>query len=1645
MEQENEADHLGEHTTKKKILYSSNNNYNQVTSKSINDQEMQLNMTNINLKIDPSTSSNNNVNSRSNYTSNSIIDNTQQGREHFTVQLSPSKVFNCHNSSEIDFDIDSDKKSNTKGIIRSNLENNNQDLLKNKSLIQFMKYKNTSSDILKPTEHATKLCKKYISYKFFCLICDTNIKLLKDWESHAISTLHLEKCMIKNDYVSYDCGGCKTFLFGNKEHILKHCKDIHNDISELPYVFRCMKEVFYQCIFISPTNWKSWSFCGPCKNYSFLKKKCYSINHINKKTSNFKCNSCLIDFICSQEVYNKHLMSCEHIMLEYFKSKKVDENLETKTICNLKLPPIVLKKFTIDNVKATCNDCKFQMVSNEKAITVHLNECINKCDVGRKNKSKINTYFCTICNKITSDFNQWKLHLVLSSHLIKCYDIKDLVSYTCKLCDLHCYGVVNHVTEHQKIHPNNSEKNLSQFMAFNFHRINKDLKTKDFYYCEECETYAEVNSNSDHWNKSHKTKLKRIICQPCRTEFFCIEGNLLFNKHTLSSEHIILKSVAAKSPLPELNIQSLTNENQKPCVSKSILNKYKVPLNIKPYLQFFQNVNDENKTICKSCDNLIDLNHNDLLSHLLVCNHGLVKSIPISNLNYFQCLECAFCSNNKDTWKKHAITHAKLETNICYSYICKSCNSLVYGEINDIELHLITEHKTTIINMPLESVLMAKQLMRRNNNACKSSDIMCFCEPCNKIFKSSENNNHFNTDSHASTASDIVELFYCNDCKVEFYSSITVYECHKLTAEHIIMSSDNIKTGIKALKPTKLDTHLLTYVTDQHLYDSTLNIAFFCFVCDYLCSKLDVWKIHINSKKHINSSKCLCMDHRCKICKTLMFGYRHQMFEHYSNRFHSMLRQFKPITSTEVLKQKCETKHTCNMGTTSENNQTAVFNENISGESSTNINAVNLLTNMMNNLSNQSNIHKESSLLEVSTTNNANETHSIILDEFPPESNSHHNGSVVDESITKINETQLIKKIINEPNICQDRMKEKSTTNFSEKLLEKKMVNKSNTQNYSEFYRSKISVLYEMINQHQEINPQMSYYCTSCDFITAVEKNWDEHNLTEHFNEVRYKVFCDICHLYQVGLSDLDEHNNTIEHKNILEIKKILDSKNLKKKMNKIKKKFEKDSNLTAVNPLDVTQTSKTDKQQTNGSKTDEKEASNRKIMIEIKGVKPQYKKNSWVEIKKIFSFYGLFGIITKHSSVIIIYRKLAAMNKMLNDKEMLERKYEFTINVLVEDDKLPELHKTTVFEFGNKEVLLKSIDTQIMEIKQEISNPDIIDRLFLLVNSIHSCAGQHFKGSKTYAFGSRMSGLALQDSDVDLYFDIAGTFGGELSNDLYAQEDLVRYFGKVFRSQNNEYKHIQQITGARVPIVKFLHVPSGLYCDLSFKSGLSTHNTKLVRLYLALDERVHWIVCAVVKRWALQNDMKNQSMFTSYALAWLVLFYLMTIDVVPPLILLRQHANYSKDTSRSDVMFIEDWDCTFCTLEKAKQIWKVPEIPCWDLLFGFFKFYSDSTLLQQFVLCPAIGSAISKNKFYDVPRATPDVLGFSKKKNGQPIDWCIRLRDNFHGDGLAVQDPFDLFHNITKVIIPRKLQTFSYLCNKTMEVMKNGVQPYYA
>lgn len=142
---------------------------------------------------------------------------------------------------------------------------------------------------------------------------------------------------------------------------------------------------------------------------------------------------------------------------------------------------------------------------------------------------------------------------------------------------------------------------------------------------------------------------------------------------------------------------------------------------------------------------------------------------------------------------------------------------------------------------------------------------------------------------------------------------------------------------------------------------------------------------------------------------------------------------------------------------------------------------------------------------------------------------------------------------------------------------------------------------------------------------------------------------------------------------------------------------------------------------------------------------------------------------------------------------------------------------------------------------------------------------------------------------------------------------ELVLQFTKLCLLKPEDFQNVKSICGCRVPIVTFYHVPSKLICDVSFKSGLSTYNTKLIkyltslniwpearynffillccRFYLSMNTTVKWLVCVIVKNWALQNGLKDRKLFTSYALIWLVLFYLMTEKLIPSLIELRKYA----------------------------------------------------------------------------------------------------------------------------------------------------------
>jgi len=296
------------------------------------------------------------------------------------------------------------------------------------------------------------------------------------------------------------------------------------------------------------------------------------------------------------------------------------------------------------------------------------------------------------------------------------------------------------------------------------------------------------------------------------------------------------------------------------------------------------------------------------------------------------------------------------------------------------------------------------------------------------------------------------------------------------------------------------------------------------------------------------------------------------------------------------------------------------------------------------------------------------------------------------------------------------------------------------------------------------------------------------------------------------------------------------------------------------------------------------------------------------------------------------------------------------------------------------------------------------------------------------HVFGSRLYGLATKSSDVDLYLEIDNTFDGKLADNISMQVNLVKTFATQFLSNDKEFQNVKEVCDARVPIVKFYHVPTQLNCDVSFKSGLSSFNSKLIRSYLSMDETVKWLVCTIVKIWAPQNNLNNKDMFTSYALVWLVLFYLMDKKVIPSL------AEILEKVSEYERRIIEGWECMLVewpdvhiTHERTK------------LLLNFFSYYANMDKLNNYVLCTFTGVLMKKKNFFRTFSCSNKI---SKIQRSKFNTFKQRICSNFvTHNGLAIQDPFELSFNLTKKITGNTLVEFCELCYQSTKILVNATR----
>ncbi|XP_010121644.1 PREDICTED: terminal uridylyltransferase 7 [Chlamydotis macqueenii] len=254
----------------------------------------------------------------------------------------------------------------------------------------------------------------------------------------------------------------------------------------------------------------------------------------------------------------------------------------------------------------------------------------------------------------------------------------------------------------------------------------------------------------------------------------------------------------------------------------------------------------------------------------------------------------------------------------------------------------------------------------------------------------------------------------------------------------------------------------------------------------------------------------------------------------------------------------------------------------------------------------------------------------------------------------------------------------------------------------------------------------------------------------------------------------------------------------------------------------------------------------------------------------------------------------------------------------------------------------------------------------------------QEFPGTKLSLFGSSKNGFGFKQSDLDICMTMDGRETAEGLDCIRTIEDLA----KVLKKQSG-LRNVLPITTAKVPIVKFFHVRSGLEVDISLYNTLALHNTRLLSSYAAIDPRVKYL-CYTMKVFTKVCDIGDASRgsLSSYAYTLMVLYFLQQRN--PPVIPVLQEIY--KEPKKPEIL-VDGWNVYFFDkIEELSVVW--PDFgknteSVGQLWLGLLRFYTEEFDFKEHVICIR-----RKN-----------LLTTFKKQ------WTSKY--------IVIEDPFDLNHNL--------------------------------
>ncbi|KAL1967704.1 hypothetical protein VTN77DRAFT_2961 [Rasamsonia byssochlamydoides] len=236
-------------------------------------------------------------------------------------------------------------------------------------------------------------------------------------------------------------------------------------------------------------------------------------------------------------------------------------------------------------------------------------------------------------------------------------------------------------------------------------------------------------------------------------------------------------------------------------------------------------------------------------------------------------------------------------------------------------------------------------------------------------------------------------------------------------------------------------------------------------------------------------------------------------------------------------------------------------------------------------------------------------------------------------------------------------------------------------------------------------------------------------------------------------------------------------------------------------------------------------------------------------------------------------------------------------------------------------------------------------DRRRQLVRKLEKLFNKQWPGNdiKVHVFGSSGNKLCSSDSDVDICITTP-----------YKELEHVCLLAEVLA--NHGMERVVCVSHAKVPIVKIWDPELKLACDMNVNNTLALENTRMIRTYVDIDERVRPLAM-IIKYWTKRrvlNDAALGGTLSSYTWICMIINFLQTRD--PPILPSLQTRPHKQRVTPNGVQvsFDDNMDSLVGFGRKNKQSLA-------ELLFQFFRYYGHEFDYEKHVISVREGKLISK------------------------------------------------------------------------------------